>query len=121
MYIYVVRKIENGSFSKTHCERFSEEIWEEIRKTINPQSIVLVTANIEDLKQFNFEKITWTRFYNVHTRSNVRIKVSLTYDELQMEKEAETLLLKSKQKSKISGRKSLKEGMKSGKKKVFQN
>ncbi|EID83984.1 hypothetical protein MSI_25960 [Treponema sp. JC4] len=92
MYIYVVRKIENGSFSKTHCERFSEEIWEEIRKTINPKSIVLVTANIEDLKQFNFEKITWTRFYNVHTKSNVRIKVTLTYDEIQMEEEAKDLL-----------------------------
>ena len=52
MYLYVVRKIENGSFSKIHCERFLETEWEEIRKTINPQSIVLVTANIEELKQF---------------------------------------------------------------------
>lgn len=94
MYLYVVRKIENGSFSKIHCERFLETEWEEIRKTINPQSIVLVTANIEELKQFNLKKITWTRFYNVHTRSNVRIKVALTYNELQMEKEAEALLSK---------------------------
>ena len=83
MYLYVVRKIENGGFSKIHCERFLETEWEEIRKTINPQSIVFVTANIEELKQFNLEKITWARFYNVHTKSNVRIKVTLTYDELQ--------------------------------------
>ena len=94
MYIYVVRKIKNGVFSKTSCERFSEENWEEIRKTINPKSIVLVTANIEELKQFNFEKITWTRFYNIHAKSNVRINVSLTYDETQMEEEAKDLLSK---------------------------
>ena len=87
MYLYVVRKIENGIFSKIHCERYLETEWEEIRKTINPQSIVFVTANIEEFKQFNLEKITWARFYNVHTKSNVRIKVTLTYDELQMEKE----------------------------------
>ena len=94
MYIYVVRKIENENYSKIYGERFLETNWEEIRKTINPMSIVLVTANIEELKQFNLKKITWTRFYNVHTRSNVRIKVALTYDENQMEKEAEALLSK---------------------------
>ena len=68
-------------------ERFEEERFQKAYKYFEPGRIIYESPDIEDERFKEFETIIWDRFFNFHARSNAKVIIPFTPDDIESMRE----------------------------------
>lgn len=91
MDMFVIMKAKNKEGFYFELNRMPEENWENIKNSAAMNRTVYASPDLfdETIKSYNFKEIVWNKLYNQYNHTYMKVKVPLSENFIEMEKNAE--------------------------------